>query len=77
MVSVHSGVHTNAAINSNGELFMWGKNKGACLGLGNLTGRKGGSIQDQYFPFRVSLINPVKQVKLGVDHTAAIVKALG
>ncbi len=25
--SVHAGVHTLAAVNNKGELFMWGKNK--------------------------------------------------
>ncbi len=32
--SLYAGVHVQAAVNSNGELFMWGKNRGKCLGMG-------------------------------------------
>ena len=66
VTSVHAGVHIQAAINSNGELFTWGKNKGKCLGLGD--------AKDQYFPLKVSLVNEVLKLSLGVDHSAALCK---
>lgn len=66
VTSVHAGVHIQAAINSNGELFTWGKNKGKCLGLGD--------DKDQYFPLKVSLVNEVLKLNLGVDHSAALCK---
>ena len=66
VTSVHAGVHIQAAINSNGELFTWGKNKGKCLGLGD--------AKDQYFPLKVSLVNEVSKLSLGVDHSAALCK---
>ena len=56
----------NAAINSIGDLFTWGKSKGGCLGLGD--------HNDQFFPFKVHLGGAVKKVSLGIDHTLALCK---
>eukprot|EP00095_Tigriopus_kingsejongensis_P008606 maker-scaffold460_size165339-snap-gene-0.29 protein:Tk08606 transcript:maker-scaffold460_size165339-snap-gene-0.29-mRNA-1 annotation:"hypothetical protein DAPPUDRAFT_304656" len=55
--SVHAGVHTQGAVNSNGELFTWGQNKGSCLGLGN--------SDDQYFPLKVSIPGRVRKLSMG------------
>ena len=66
--SVSCGVNTSAAINSYGDLYTWGKNKGSCLGLGL------GSNLDQYFPLKVNLGGQVKKVCLGFDHSIAMCK---
>ena len=66
--SVSCGVNTSAAINSYGDLYIWGKNKGSCLGLGF------GSNLDQYFPLKVNLGGQVKKVCLGFDHSIAMCK---
>ena len=41
--------------------------KGTCLGLGD--------SKDQYFPLKVSLVNEVLKLSLGVDHSAALCKS--
>ncbi|TRY71604.1 hypothetical protein TCAL_14882 [Tigriopus californicus] len=64
--SIHAGVHTQGTINSSGELFTWGKNKGSCLGLGHK--------HDQFFPFKVSMPGAVTKVSFGIDHMAALCK---
>ena len=65
---IYSGVHTNGAVNNYGDLYTWGLNKGACLGLG--------SLDDQYFPFKVNLGGKVEKVSLGIDHTLALCKPI-
>ena len=64
--SVHCGVGTNAAINSNGELFTWGKNRSSCLGLGDW--------RNQYFPLRVGCGAEITKISLGIDHSCALAK---
>ena len=64
--SVYCGVGTNAALNSNGELFTWGKNRSNCLGLGDW--------RNQYFPFRVNCGAEITKVSLGIDHSCALAK---
>ena len=64
--SVFCGLGANAALNSNGELFAWGKNRSSCLGLGD--------ERDQYFPLRVNCGLEIKKVSLGVDHSCALAK---
>ena len=64
--AISCGLGSNAAINSDGDLFMWGKNRSECLGLGN--------FKDQYFPLKISLGGQVKEVSLGVEHTAVLCK---
>jgi alpha-tubulin suppressor-like RCC1 family protein len=64
--SVHCGVHTNAAINSYGDLYTWGKNSSSCLGLGDW--------KDQFFPFKVNMGGSVTKISLGIDHSAALCK---
>lgn len=48
VVKVVSGLYHLGAITNNGHLYMWGRNKGGCLGLGH--------IKDQYFPIKVILV---------------------
>lgn len=64
VTGVEAGLGAMAAINSNGELFAWGKNRSGCLGVGHW--------KDQFFPFKVLLAARVKKVSFGVDHSAAI-----
>lgn len=45
VIKIYCGLNHCAAITSKGDLFTWGKNKGGCLGLGNM--------DDQFFPLRV------------------------
>lgn len=61
------GLHHFAAITNAGDLYMWGKNNKACLGLGH--------NKDQFFPFKVSVPAEVTAVSCGVDHTGIIGKS--
>ncbi len=65
--AIFCGVHSNAAINSAGDLYTWGKNPSKCLGLG--------FEEDQFFPFKVNLGGSVKKVSLGLDHSVALCKS--
>ncbi|XP_068124641.1 RCC1-like G exchanging factor-like protein isoform X3 [Hyperolius riggenbachi] len=56
-----------ALLNDAGELFVWGKNLRGCLGTGRL--------EDQYFPWRVTVPGEVVDVACGVDHMMALVKS--
>ena len=40
-----SHIHCGA---DSGDLYVWGKNRSACLGLGH--------VLDQFFPYKVSII---------------------
>ncbi|XP_055684508.1 RCC1-like G exchanging factor-like protein [Lutzomyia longipalpis] len=64
VTSIYSGISHMGAINSDGDLFMWGINKHGCLGLGH---RK-----DMYFPFKVAMGAKVIKISCGVDHTLAL-----
>lgn len=66
VVSIGCGVFHMGAINSNGDLFMWGKNRFSCLGLGHK--------KDQFFPFKTAVNAKVLKVGFGVDHTIALCK---
>jgi len=61
---IYCGLSINGALNSNGELFTWGKNRNSSLGLGN--------SDDQFFPLRVSCISRMTKVSFGVDHAVAM-----
>lgn len=63
---VASGISHLAAITNNGDLYMWGRNRHGCLGLGNK--------KDQHFPLRVAIGAHVMKVSCSVDHTVAICK---
>lgn len=66
VVSISSGVFHMGAVNSEGDLFMWGKNRFGCLGLGHK--------KDQYFPFKTAVNAKIKKVACGVDHCLALCK---
>ena len=64
--SVEAGLGHQAALTEGGDLYVWGRNRSGCLGLY--------TDNDRYFPLKVPIGGEVRQVSLGVDHTAAIVK---
>lgn len=64
VTAVTAGISHFGAISNYGDLYMWGRNKGGCLGLGH--------INDQFFPLRVSVGLQVIKASCGVDHTAAL-----
>ncbi|CAD6998943.1 unnamed protein product [Ceratitis capitata] len=64
VVSIGCGVFHMGAINSDGDLFMWGKNRFGHLGLGHK--------KDQFFPFKTAVNGKVIKVAFGVDHTLAL-----
>lgn len=66
VVKVAAGLSHSAIITSNGDVYSWGVNKSACLGLGD---RK-----DRFFPLRVAVGAHVTKIALGVDHTVALCK---
>lgn len=66
VISITCGIFHMAAINSDGDLFMWGKNKFGHLGLGH--------TKDQYFPFKTAVNAKILKVSCGVDHNLAICK---
>lgn len=45
--NVYCGLSHAGAVTNNGDLYMWGRNRSACLGLGH--------EKDQYFPFKVNI----------------------
>lgn len=64
MVKIVAGLTHMATVDDQGDLFSWGKNKYACLGLGH--------DKDQFFPFKVSVNAKVVDVKCGPDHMLAL-----
>ncbi|NXV87051.1 RCC1L protein, partial [Calonectris borealis] len=64
---VRCGLSQFAALTNRGELFVWGKNIRGCLGTGRM--------EDQYFPWRVTVPGEVVDVACGVDHMVSMVKS--
>nr|XP_045000631.1 RCC1-like G exchanging factor-like protein isoform X2 [Jaculus jaculus] len=64
---VRCGLSHFAAITNKGELFVWGKNVRGCLGIGRL--------EDQYFPWRVTMPGQPVDVACGVDHMVTLAKS--
>uniref|UniRef100_A0A8C3L5R2 RCC1 like n=1 Tax=Chrysolophus pictus TaxID=9089 RepID=A0A8C3L5R2_CHRPC len=64
---VRCGLSHFAALTNRGELFVWGKNLRGCLGIGRM--------EDQYFPWRVTIPGEVVDVACGVDHMVSMVKS--
>ncbi|KAM6048625.1 RCC1-like G exchanging factor-like protein isoform 2-T2 [Theristicus caerulescens] len=64
---VRCGLSQFAALTNRGELFVWGKNLRGCLGTGRM--------EDQYFPWRVTVPGEVVDVACGVDHMVSMVKS--
>lgn len=58
VVSITCGLNHQMALTNKGELFAWGLNRGGCLGLGH--------DNDQYFPFRVSLLHWEESLAFGL-----------
>lgn len=65
--AIYAGFSHFGAVTTNHDLYMWGKNRAACLGLKH--------EKDQYFPLKVALPAKVEKVDCGVDHTIAYCKA--
>ncbi|XP_031618960.1 RCC1-like G exchanging factor-like protein [Contarinia nasturtii] len=65
--SIFAGFSHFGAVTSTHDLYMWGHNRCACLGLRN--------EKDQYFPLKASLPAQVLKIECGVDHTVAYCKA--
>eukprot|EP00096_Caligus_rogercresseyi_P012578 TRINITY_DN5311_c0_g1_i1.p1 TRINITY_DN5311_c0_g1~~TRINITY_DN5311_c0_g1_i1.p1 ORF type:complete len:472 (-),score=56.17 TRINITY_DN5311_c0_g1_i1:18-1433(-) len=61
---VFCGIGTNAVVNSRGDLYVWGKNRNGCLGIG--------SKEDAFKPTQVYLEKELKDLSLGVDHSVAL-----
>ena len=66
VTAVYSGISHMAAVTDQQDLYVWGKNKFGCLGLGHKN--------DQFFPFKASVGAKVIKVSCGVDHTIALCK---
>ncbi|XP_054857167.1 RCC1-like G exchanging factor-like protein [Eublepharis macularius] len=64
---IRCGLNQFAAITNRGELFVWGKNIRGCLGIGRM--------EDQYFPWRVTVPGEVFDVACGVDHMVTLAKS--
>lgn len=64
---IRCGLSHFAALTNRGELFVWGKNVRGCLGIGRL--------EDQYFPWRVTMPGQPVDVACGVDHTVTLAKS--
>uniref|UniRef100_A0A182NHT3 RCC1-like domain-containing protein n=1 Tax=Anopheles dirus TaxID=7168 RepID=A0A182NHT3_9DIPT len=67
VVSIACGITHSAAVTDQQDLYMWGHNRYACLGLGHKN--------DQFFPLKVALNARVQKISCGVDHTVALCKA--
>lgn len=66
VTSIACGLNHMSAINSDSDLFTWGRNKFGCLGLGH--------EKDQFFPYKALVGAKVQKVKCGVDHSIALCK---
>lgn len=73
VVDIVAGLRHFAALTNQGDVYMWGKNRRACLGLGG--GFKPENHKDQFFPLRVATSGGVLKVSLGVDHTLALCRS--
>ncbi|EHB17074.1 Williams-Beuren syndrome chromosomal region 16 protein-like protein [Heterocephalus glaber] len=64
---IRCGLSHFAALTNKGELFVWGKNVRGCLGIGRL--------EDQYFPWRVTMPGEPVDMACGVDHMVTLAKS--
>lgn len=67
VTSISCGLSHLAAINNCYNLYVWGRNRYGCLGIGH--GR------DQFFPFKVAFSALAKKVSCGLDHTMVLASA--
>lgn len=65
--AVYAGISHMAAVTDTQDVYVWGRNKFGCLGLGHQ--------KDQYFPAKAAVAAKVLKVSCGVDHTVAMCKA--
>lgn len=64
VISIKCGINHLGAVNTDNDLFMWGRNKFGCLGLGHQ--------KDQYFPYKSLVGAKVENFFCGVDHNIAL-----
>lgn len=64
--AVNCGLSHCAVRTSLGDVYIWGRNKSGCLGLGHL--------KDQFFPLKVSVGGYARHVTCGFDHTVVLCK---
>lgn len=64
---IRCGLSHFAALTNKGEMFVWGKNVRGCLGIGRL--------EDQYFPWRVTMPGKPVDMACGVDHMVTLAKS--
>lgn len=64
VTSIFCGLSHLAAINSCHNLYVWGRNRYGCLGIGH--GR------DQFFPYKVAFSALARKVSCGLDHTMVL-----
>lgn len=64
--AIYAGFSHFGAVTSAHDLYMWGRNRSACLGLSDEI--------DRYFPLKVALGAQVLKIDCGVDHTVAFCK---
>ncbi|ESO04408.1 hypothetical protein HELRODRAFT_79114 [Helobdella robusta] len=67
VTDLQCGLHFFTALTCSGDLYTWGRNRLACLGLGH--------VNDQYFPLKTHIPAEVKQVHCGVDHAVVLCKS--
>ncbi|OWR43220.1 Williams-Beuren syndrome chromosomal region 16 protein [Danaus plexippus plexippus] len=66
VTKVACGIGHLAAITNSGDLYVWGRNRYGCLGLGHQN--------DQHFPLKIGIGAHVLSVNCSVDHTVAVCK---
>lgn len=67
VLAVYAGISHMAAVTDEQDVYVWGRNKFGCLGLGNQ--------KDQFFPLKAAVGAKVLKVACGVDHTVAMCRA--
>lgn len=68
VTAVRAGLSHMGVINENSDIYIWGRNKYGCLGLGH--------TKNQYFPSKVSVNAFVDDFQCGSNHTLALCKRL-
>lgn len=66
VTAIYAGFSHFGAVTNRRNLYMWGRNRSACLGVRH--------TDDQYFPFQVAISAMVEKIDCGVDHTVAYCK---
>ncbi|XP_022685675.1 RCC1-like G exchanging factor-like protein [Varroa jacobsoni] len=66
-VRLEAGMANFAAVTNRGHLYTWGRNNNGSLGLGH--------TKSQMFPLMVTIAAQVRDISMGVDHTAVITQS--